>query len=131
MVIAKSKLDSKRERALQFAKQVPKPTVISKGDPAVNRNHKHSKQTTGGVVGTGGTRAAYGDDYDGDDGGMGDYGGDENMQDCFDDLYANDYATAQQQTKHLSEPSRLEQLQAKHAQSKKQADAIKASLGMK
>lgn len=117
MAVAKSKLDSKRERALQFAKQVPKPAVVSKSSEVQSDDHAgrdRDRDTS----------------FDHEDS-MGDYGGDENMVACFDDTMYESTPQMGRSVVHQSEPSRLELLQAKHAQSKRQVDAIKASLGMK
>jgi hypothetical protein len=53
--------------------------------------------------------------------------------DYFDEenFYGAAGARNHHQHHHAAEPSKLEQLQAKHAQSKRQVDAIKASIGMK
>jgi hypothetical protein len=115
LVVAKGKQESKRERAAQFAKQIPKPKL-----EGVGRRKSYGDEPT----------RKLGDGYDGM---VGEYGGDENMMDYFDEenYYGAAGARNHHQHHHAAEPSKLEQLQAKHAQSKRQVDAIKASIGMK
>lgn len=118
--VSKLKEESKRERAAQFARQVPLPAPAkSKG----NGRRKSSGDEPAAAAGGG--RMRFDDNVD-----MDDYGGDENMMDYY-------YDSTDMQVSGAgggggaAEPSRLEMLQAKHAQSKRQVDAIKASIGMK
>jgi hypothetical protein len=121
--LAKQKLESRREKAAQFAKQVPVPKPKAESSMVVI---KESRRKSYGDESLTAVRRSHAPAHNV---GISDYGGDENMMDCFDEgTYGitDNFGGA-----HAAEPSKLELLQAKHAQSKRQVDAIKASIGMK
>ena len=88
---------SNRARAIEFAKNVPKPKVVVKDEPV--RSKKYASMD-----------ADDGYEGEGDDGYM--------MQ---NDMYGDNYMTN----------AKLQQLESKHEDTRKQVEAIKKSLGLK
>jgi len=102
MEISKQKNMSKRERALQFAKNVPKPKVASSGN---------------GGNAPGGVKHCVDGDDQGDD------------EDWAGRGYDHDYVTSSDTTgMDYAAANRLDELEAKHEASKRQIEAIKRSL---
>lgn len=109
--ISAVRLDSKRERALEFARHVPKPKVkseLSQGGDAVGDD----ECTDGELIVAArrkGARAARTDNDDDDD-----YMAEH-------DVLGGEFAAM----------SKLDELEARHQDSRRQVEAIKRSLGMK
>ena len=93
--IAKKKMESKREKAITFSKNIPKPKRRSEGVTGV----------TGGARDRAGQRPS-------------------------DESGLDDFADDELGMEPTSENSKLQELAAKHLESKRQVDAIKRSMGM-
>ena len=102
--MTKKRLESNRERALQFSKHVPKPKT--KGD------------TEGGETGNGGVRKT--NDYHDDDDDYDNDGYDDSYVKAANDQYGPSYESAM----------RLQVLQAKHNDNRRNIQAIKKSVGI-
>lgn len=100
--ISKKKLESNRERALQFSKHIPKPKAKSTADVDV-------------IVGTRKNTGRYGDDDDEDE----------------DDRYDDSYVRATDKYGQTYESAtRMQELQAKHNDNRRNIAAIKKSMGL-
>jgi hypothetical protein len=116
--ITKKRLESNRERALQFAKQVPKP------------------KAKGGAEGAGATAVGpRGRDYDdygngrggrGGGGGNG-YGDDDDDDDAYDDSYV---VAPEKFGPSYESATRLQELQAKHNDNRRNIQSLKKALGV-
>ena len=99
--ISKKKLESKRERGLKFSKHIPKPLIKTNITETTNNMSNRSYD-------------GYGDENG---------GGGEILDDSYmrrNDEYGMSYEKA----------SRLQELESKHNESKRNIDSIKKSLGL-
>ena len=103
--MTKKRLESNRERALQFSKHVPKP--------------KTKAELEGGEIGNGGGGRKTNDYHDDDDDGYDD-GYDDSYVKAANDQYGPSYESAM----------RLQVLQAKHNDNRRNIQAIKKSVGI-
>ena len=122
IALSQQKLNSNRQRAIEFAKNVPKPKVNRGAQGSIRNNNFNNIQY--GAEGGDGREGGEGD-YDEEEGGDGfPYSTNSNH------AYARDNTGMQMGAEFLQE-SRILELETKHKNSKLQIDAMRKTLGLK